>query len=154
MNVDKPLILSKIKEHYSFKKDSDFARFLEIKPQTLASWYTRNTFDIELLYSKCGDIDGNFLLTGKGNMLRIDNSNVKPEEEGSRNWIEEVNRLSKENCALQETNELLRFKIGVLEKESSEVKYTQRDPIIYESVAEAESELIKKKTKQNDDAKK
>jgi len=35
------------------------------------------------------------------------------------------------------------------------VKYTQRDPIIYKSVAEAEPELIEKKsTTQNDKTKK
>lgn len=70
MNTDKSLILNKLKNHYSFKKDSDFARYLGIKPQTLASWYSRKTFDIDILYSKCNDISADYLLTGKGEMLR------------------------------------------------------------------------------------
>ncbi len=68
--MDKSLILNEIKNHYGIEKDADFARFLEIKPQTLSSWYKRNTFDIELLYAKCEDIDGNFLLTGEGSVTK------------------------------------------------------------------------------------
>lgn len=68
--IDKSLILNKIKSHYKIKSDADFARFLEIKPQTLASWHTRNTYDVDLLYSKCVDIDGNFLISGEGEMLK------------------------------------------------------------------------------------
>lgn len=70
MEVNKTLILKNIKRHLGYKKDVDFANFLGISPQTLASWYTRNTFDLEVLYAKCVDIDANFLLTGKGEMLR------------------------------------------------------------------------------------
>jgi len=64
--IDKSLILNEIKAYYGFESDSDFAEFLGIKRQTLSSWHTRNTFDIELLYAKCVNIDGNFLLTGQG----------------------------------------------------------------------------------------
>lgn len=67
---DKALILNTIKLHYGFKSDAEYARFLEIKPQTLASWYTRNTYDHELLYAKCLDINGDYILSGKEPMLR------------------------------------------------------------------------------------
>lgn len=97
MIFDKTLILNKLKNHYSFKKDSDFARFLEIKPQTLASWYSRNTFDIELLYSKCVEINPDWLLSGKGEMLRKNEISA-----GRTNDLVEKIRL------LEEQNELLR----------------------------------------------
>lgn len=70
MKIDKSLILNEIKKHYSFKKEIDFANFLDVKPQTLASWHSRNVFDIELLYEKCNEISAEFLLTGKGEILR------------------------------------------------------------------------------------
>lgn len=78
--IDKSLILNEIKNHYSLKNDADFARFLGIKPQTLSSWHSRNTFDIDLLYSKCVNIDGNWLLTGDGNMLKSElrNDTIMP----------------------------------------------------------------------------
>ena len=95
MIIDKCLILSEIKSYYKLKTDADFARFLGIKPQTLSSWYTRNVFDIELLYAKCVDIDANWLLTGRGEMLRngkkigdISNSTVVGANIGSGNTIQ------------------------------------------------------------------
>lgn len=70
ISIDKVMILNKLKKHYNFKSDAEFGRFLDIKPTTLSSWYTRNTFDIELLYTKCVDVDGNFLLTGQEPIMR------------------------------------------------------------------------------------
>jgi len=81
MTTDKGLILSKIKSHYGLKTEVEFARFLGIKPQTLASWYKRNSFDIELLYSKCVDVNPDWLLTGEGEMLR------NPTQEGKQGMI-------------------------------------------------------------------
>jgi hypothetical protein len=71
---DKKLILNVIKKHYSFKTDAEFARFLDIKPTTLSSWYSRNAINHELIYDKCVDIDGNWLLSGQGEMLRKNNN--------------------------------------------------------------------------------
>ena len=70
MIIDKELILSGIKSNYKLKTDAEFARFLGIKPQTLAAWYVRNSFDIELLYAKCIDINPDWLLSGQGEILR------------------------------------------------------------------------------------
>lgn len=67
--LSKALILNRIKSHYKFKSDSQFAKFLDIKPQTLGNWYARNTFDPEVLYTKCVGISGDFLLSGKEPMF-------------------------------------------------------------------------------------
>lgn len=67
--TSKSLILSEIKYHYNFKSDAQFARFLGIKPQTLASWQARGSFDIELLYSKCREINPGWMISGEGEML-------------------------------------------------------------------------------------
>lgn len=69
MKVDKSLVLKKIKTTLGYEKDVDFANFLGISPQTLASWYSRNTYDFEILYAKCINIDANFLLSGKGEIF-------------------------------------------------------------------------------------
>ncbi|MDM1048026.1 LexA family transcriptional regulator [Sphingobacterium hotanense] len=69
LNTNKSLILNKIKSHYNFKSDAEFARFLEIKPSTLANWYARNSIDYDRLFSKCEGINANWLLSGEGPML-------------------------------------------------------------------------------------
>lgn len=70
IKIDKTLILNSIKNHYGFKSNVEFAGFLGVAPTTLSSWYARNTFDYELVYAKCNDVDGNWLITGRGEMLK------------------------------------------------------------------------------------
>lgn len=68
--LEKTLILDRIKEAYSLKSNAKLAAFLGIPPTTLSSWYSRNSFDLDLIYGKCVDIDLNWLLTGEGSMFR------------------------------------------------------------------------------------
>lgn len=68
--MDKKLILNKLQEHYKFKKDIDFADFLGVSGQVLSKWKTRNTYDIELLYTKCIEISPDWLITGKEPMIK------------------------------------------------------------------------------------
>ena len=79
--IDKRLILNNIKNHLGFKKQSEFAKFLGIAPTTLSSWYARNTFDMNLVYSKCSFLNTNWLLTGEGEMLKskVSNNNLESE---------------------------------------------------------------------------
>lgn len=115
MNIDKSLILNKLKNYYSFKMDSEFARFLGIKPQTLATWHTRKTFDIDILYSKCVDISPDYLLTGKGEMLR--NS-----EELQPSLIDKVKELEERISFYKEKIEFVERKLESCEDEKKRIK--------------------------------
>lgn len=68
--MNKSQILKEIKSHYGFVKDTDFAHFLGISPQVLSNWYTRNTFDYDILYTKCVDVNIDWIFTGVGEMLK------------------------------------------------------------------------------------
>lgn len=76
--MDKAQIINELMSYYKFKKYSDFAAFLDVKPQVLSNWISRNTFDIEIVYTKCVEINPDWLLTGKGEMLRNSNQNLQP----------------------------------------------------------------------------
>ena len=64
------MILNALKEYKNFATLTDFARYLGIKPQALSNWYARNTLDLHILSDKFPEIDGNWLLTGEGSMLK------------------------------------------------------------------------------------
>lgn len=75
--LDKPLVLDRIKEYYKLKGNAELARFLGVAPNTITNWYGRKTFDIDVIYTKCVDIDMNWLLTGEGNMLSSESEKVE-----------------------------------------------------------------------------
>lgn len=62
-------MLDRIKENYRFQTDVEFAKFLGITPQTLSNWKSRNSFDAQLLYNKCPELNPSWLLCGKEPMI-------------------------------------------------------------------------------------
>ena len=100
--INKSLILNEIKSYYNFVSDSEFAKFLGIKPQTLSSWHTRNTFDIELLYSKCENINAEYLLTGIGD---IEKPNVEKKLHSESVTKSVTNNLTNQKYKKGYTNE-------------------------------------------------
>lgn len=73
-------------DHYSNGNKSDFARMLGIKPQTINSWMSRDSYDIDLIYSICENLSADWLLTGEGKMLLDESINkVTQHETGNNN---------------------------------------------------------------------
>lgn len=68
--MDKSLIIKEIMKIYNFRKYGDFADFLGVNQQVLSNWVKRNTFDLELIYTKCDKISPDYLITGTGEILR------------------------------------------------------------------------------------
>ena len=119
--IDKKLILNEIKTLYKFKKDTDFARFLEIKPQTLASWYVRNNFDIDLVYKKCPNINADWLLSGKGEKSKYVKNNFETEKSNHEiKLLEKQLEISEQKNLLQ--NERLKEKSKKIETSIEEIK--------------------------------
>lgn len=70
-NMEKKDILESLVNYYTNGNKAKFAAKLGIKPQTINTWLGRNSFDIELIYSKCEYLSGDWLLSGgEGEMLR------------------------------------------------------------------------------------
>lgn len=67
--MDKTTMLECLINHFTDGNKAAFGRMLGIKPQTINSWLLRNSFDIDLIYSKCAGISAHWLLTGEGEML-------------------------------------------------------------------------------------
>ena len=67
--------LEAIIAHYGDGKPSQFAKSLGVAPSTISSWLSRDTFDYELLFAKCENINSAWLLTGEGDMLLSSSGN-------------------------------------------------------------------------------
>lgn len=55
--------------HYSGGNKSEFARMIGVSPQAINTWISRDTFDIDMIYSNCVNLSAEWLLTGEGDML-------------------------------------------------------------------------------------
>jgi len=102
-NVDKSFILNEIKLYYKFKTDAEFSEFLGVGQQTISNWRNRNTFDIDLIYTKCVNINANWLLTGEGEMFQnSDDILPKSYEKTLEKLTNYIELLERENEKLKE----------------------------------------------------
>lgn len=122
--MDKTLILNSIKSFLGFEKDSDFAKFLGIKQNTLSTWKSRNTIDYDLIISKCDKIDANWLLTGEGSMLKVDTkTNISQTITGDSNIQSGNNTSITGDCKekVQELQKLLNEKDKEIERQKKQI---------------------------------
>ena len=83
--LDKTSVLDRIKSFYKLKGNADLARFLGVAPNTITNWYGRKTFDLDTIYTKCVDINFDWLLTGEGTMFRREQKKAEMPETPSIN---------------------------------------------------------------------
>ncbi len=70
----KKAMLLDLIQHYCSGNKAQFARMLDITPQTISTWLTRDTFDADKIFAKCEDVNGDWLLSGEGQMLKYKHS--------------------------------------------------------------------------------
>lgn len=68
--MDKKAMLEALIAHFTKGNKAQFAKLLEVSPQTISAWLARSTFDSELIYTKYRYISAEWLLTGEGPMLK------------------------------------------------------------------------------------
>jgi FtsZ-binding cell division protein ZapB len=127
--MDKSKMLDQIKTHLEFKRDAELADFLDITRQTLSNWKSRNSFDAELLYSRCSELNPAWLLTGEGSMLQKDSTDsiineTDPEvlREKLSNLQKQMDALEKANNALEDANDSLKETKSILQRRISELE--------------------------------
>lgn len=76
--MNKKSRLEKIIQHYSGGKPSLFAKYIGVAPSTISSWLSRDTLDYDLLFAKCENLSCEWLLTGRGEMLRLKDERMPP----------------------------------------------------------------------------
>lgn len=75
-------MLSALIQHFSAGNKAQFAKLLGITPQTVSTWLARNTFDADKIFAYCEGVNGDWLLSGKGEMLKGSNVVIEPSKDG------------------------------------------------------------------------
>lgn len=68
--ADVRLILNRIKEAYKLKNDAELAKYLDVLATRISNWVSRNTVDYDLIFTKCKDLNFDWLITGLGEKYR------------------------------------------------------------------------------------
>jgi FtsZ-binding cell division protein ZapB len=127
--MNKSKMLDQIKTHLEFKRDAELADFLDITRQTLSNWKSRNSFDAELIYSRCTDLNPAWLLTGEGSMLQKDSTDsiineTDPEvlREKLVNLQSQLDAFETANNALVDANDSLKETKSILQRRITELE--------------------------------
>lgn len=91
--MNKSEIIENLVNHFCGGNKAQFANKLGVKPQTINTWINRQSFDIELVYSKCEGISGDWLISGEGNMFRDLDSQKENNNEEIESLKSEIKRL-------------------------------------------------------------
>ena len=69
MKIDE--LISRLKIYFKVEADKELAQYLGVSATNLSNWKKRNTFDFDVIFTKCEGINLNWLFFGEGDLLRI-----------------------------------------------------------------------------------
>lgn len=78
IEINKVKILENLMLYKRFSKKTELASYLEVKPNVVSNWFSRNSFDEKVIIQKFPEINKVWLLTGEGEMLN-NTENEKPQ---------------------------------------------------------------------------
>lgn len=79
--------------YYTDGNKAKFSTHIGVKPQTVSAWLSRNTFDAEVIYEKCEGVSADWLLSGKGEMIKTGNQQFADNEIEIQSLKKEIERL-------------------------------------------------------------
>lgn len=112
--------LEEIIRYYSDNKPSAFAKYIGVAPSTISTWLARNTLDYDLIFAKCENINAEWLLSGRGNILKDDsvpNEKILPPSNIENKLFSIIE--DKDNIIREQAEEIgqLRERISQLQRE-------------------------------------
>lgn len=76
--------MNRLKEAYNIQKDTELATLLGVSKSTLSNWSSRNTIDYDKVFSLCEHINIDWLLTGRGSMLKSETKPLMGDQDSSK----------------------------------------------------------------------
>lgn len=113
-------MLEQLVNYYCDGNKAKFAAKLGIKPQALSMWFSRDSFDAELVYTKCESISAEWLLShGMGEMLKTNNPAIKNsvDESDKKFYQEQIQFLTGQVKDLSQRNHELEDELRNIHRE-------------------------------------
>lgn len=112
-------ILNTLILHFARGNQSQFARTLNLSPSTVATWVSRKTFDAIRIKAVFPQVDGNWLLTGQGEMLLPDDQGTI--QVGGHHNTTQINSTGNIETTQSSDNEVitLQHAIELLQKDNA-----------------------------------
>lgn len=112
-------ILNTLILHFARGNQSRFARTLNLSPSTVATWVSRKTFDAMRIKAVFPQVDGNWLLTGEGEMLLPDDQGTI--QVGGHHNTTQINSTGNIETAKSSDNEVIKLQhaIELLQKDNA-----------------------------------
>ena len=112
-------ILNTLILHFARGNQSRFARTLNLSPSTVATWVSRKTFDAMRIKAVFPQVDGNWLLTGEGEMLLPDDQGTI--QVGGHHNTPQINSTGNIETAKSSDNEVIKLQhaIELLQKDNA-----------------------------------
>jgi hypothetical protein len=63
-------LISRLKIYFKTETDKELAQYLGVSATNLSNWKKRNTFDFDVVFTKCEGVNFNWLFLGEGDTLR------------------------------------------------------------------------------------
>lgn len=114
-------MLYQLINYFSKGSKSQFANMLGIKVQTISAWLARNTFDAELIFTKCKVVSGDWLLSGEGEMLR--DNEIMQKKMPASSFID-AGIDNKDKAFYQSQIEFLNKRINALDERNAQLENT------------------------------
>lgn len=117
--MDKKGILEQLIIHFAKGNQSLFARLLGLSQSTVGTWSVRKTFNAEQIKAVFPQVDGNWLLTGEGEMLLPDDQGTI--QVGGHHNTTQINSTGNIETAQSIDNEVIKLQhaIELLQKDNA-----------------------------------
>lgn len=117
--MDKKGILEQLIIHFAKGNQSLFARLLGLSQSTVGTWSVRKTFNAEQIKAVFPQVDGNWLLTGEGEMLLPDDQGTI--QVGGHHNTTQINSTGNIETTQSSDNEVIKLQhaIELLQKDNA-----------------------------------
>lgn len=117
--MNKKSILEQLIIHFAKGNQSLFARLLGLSQSTVGTWSVRKTFNAEQIKAVFPQVDGNWLLTGEGEMLLPDDQGTI--QVGGHHNTTQINSTGNIETAQSSDNEVIKLQhaIELLQKDNA-----------------------------------